>query len=182
MKAILMSLRPEYWELMRKDIKTIELRKRVPSIQPPYTVYLYVTSRSVFSEDKLLGKTYYHGSFYGKVMGEFVCDQVFDYVRLGTCRSDIRYNISDDHLAATGLPYEKLEEYGDGKPLHGCHLTRLKIYDRPLPVTAFRKPCVNDLYCESCAMFNMHSEFCGNAALRVKRPPQSWCYVEEASG
>lgn len=188
-KAILMSLRPEYWELIRKGIKTIELRKRVPSIQPPYTVYLYVTSRSVFSEDKLLGKTYYHGSFYGKVMGEFICDQVFDYVRLGTCRSDIRYTISDDHLAATGLSYEKLEAYGDGKPLHGLNISDLKIYDEPKELRDFCYPpetyCEKGL-CSGCPYDqapNEYNEYSYDCEWHrpIKRPPQSWCYVEELS-
>lgn len=34
--------------------------------------------------------------------------------------------------------------------------------------------------CKSCALFSNNGGTCGNDALYLKRPPQSWCYVEEA--
>ena len=34
-------------------------------------------------------------------------------------------------------------------------------------------------HCESCAMYRENDGTCGNESLRLKRPPQSWCYVEE---
>lgn len=43
------------------------------------------------------------------------------------------------------------------------------------------KPCENDLYCEVCAMYSEFEEKCYNEALRIKKPPQSWCYVEQLS-
>ena len=33
-------------------------------------------------------------------------------------------------------------------------------------------------YCESCAMYWENNGACGNESLYIKRPPQSWCYVE----
>ena len=33
-------------------------------------------------------------------------------------------------------------------------------------------------YCESCAMHWENNGTCGNESLYIKRPPQSWCYVE----
>lgn len=61
---------------------------------------------------------------------------------------------------------------------YGWHISNLKIYDTPRELSEFRRACKNDWYCESCAMYREHEEICGNASLRLRRPPQSWCYVE----
>ena len=42
-----------------------------------------------------------------------------------------------------------------------------------------RLACPNSFYCESCAMYRGNDGTCGNESLRLRRPPQSWCYVEE---
>lgn len=53
------------------------------------------------------------------------------------------------------------------------------MYDAPRELGEFRRVCPNDLYCDSCAMYWENNGTCGNESLRLKRPPQSWCYVEE---
>ena len=45
-------------------------------------------------------------------------------------------------------------------------------------LTEFRRACPNSWYCESCAMYWENNGTCGNESLYIKRPPQSWCYVE----
>lgn len=62
---------------------------------------------------------------------------------------------------------------------YGLHISDLKIYDTPKELIEFRRVCPNDLYCESCAMYRENKGTCGNKSLRFKRPPLSWCYVEE---
>lgn len=74
---------------------------------------------------------------------------------------------------------EKLCNYLGEKVGYGWHISDLKIYDAPRELGEFRRVCVNDLYCESCAMYWENGGNCGNESLRLKRPPQSWCYVEE---
>lgn len=63
--------------------------------------------------------------------------------------------------------------------IYGWHISDLKIYDAPRELGEFRRVCVNDLYCESCAMYCKNGGNCGNESLRLKLPPQNWCYVEE---
>lgn len=41
------------------------------------------------------------------------------------------------------------------------------------------RACPNDLYCEACAMYSNNNGICNNGALPLRRPPQSWCYVED---
>jgi len=64
---------------------------------------------------------------------------------------------------------------------YGWHISDLEIYDKPKVLSEFIKPCENDLYCELCAMYSEFEEKCHNGALQIKRPPQSWCYVESKS-
>lgn len=81
---------------------------------------------------------------------------------------------------AACLTYEELADYiGNGKTGHGWHISDLRIYDQPQELTAFRRACPNSWYCESCAMYWENNGTCGNESLYIKRPPQSWCYVEE---
>lgn len=76
---------------------------------------------------------------------------------------------------------EELFSYvGDSMRGHcyGWHISDLLIYDEPRELTAFRRACKNSWYCESCAMYWENNGTCGNESLQIRRPPQSWCYVE----
>jgi hypothetical protein len=107
----------------------------------------------------------------GMVIGEFVCDRIFDI-----SVTDEGYDF--DVPKMTGLTYEELESYLSHKAGFGWHITKKKLYDRPLPLSHFARSCENSLYCESCAMWRYRGG-CGNAALQINRPPQSWMYVED---
>lgn len=61
---------------------------------------------------------------------------------------------------------------------YGWHIVDLRIYDQPRELTEFRRACPNSWYCESCVMHWENNGTCGNERLQIKRPPQSWCYVE----
>ncbi len=103
----------------------------------------------------------------GKVIGEFVCDEILD------CRD---VNMDDTCLSVEDwLKYTK----GHKGVVYGWHISDLVIYDKPKELNEFMKPCENDIYCESCAMYSELEEKCYNKELQIKRPPQSWCYVEE---
>lgn len=82
----------------------------------------------------------------------------------------------------------------DRKDLYAWHISDLKIYDKPLPLGNFIPNC---RYLEDeagCRAYREHGCSCPdqrydlnpdgsvNMAIcqrSVKRPPQSWCYVEE---
>jgi hypothetical protein len=85
MKAVLMSIRPEWCELIASGKKTVEVRKTIPRkfvhdrfygyITKPFKVYIYETqgysaTPQVFED----GTTIFQGR--GKVIGEFVCDRI----------------------------------------------------------------------------------------------------------
>ena len=59
MKSVLISIRPEWCEKIINGRKTIEVRKTRPKMNPPFKCYIYKC-----------------GS--GKVIGEFLCNQIID--------------------------------------------------------------------------------------------------------
>ncbi len=170
MRAVLISIQPKWCELIASGKKTVEVRKTKPKLDAPFKVYIYCT------KDK-------HGWFHfgkkkrldGRVIGEFVCDKIFDIC--------IEISKPDDLLGypfpCTGLTDKGILQYlGNGKTGYGWHISDLVIYDEPRPLSAFRRHCVNDLHCEECGMHSENTSTCGNAALQITRPPQSWCYVD----
>lgn len=85
--------------------------------------------------------------------------------------------------------------YGNGKPLYAWHIDNLKIYDKPKELNQFQKdldcddyPCNKNYDCphhyydtsEECWACGI--DFDGTHCIfkQLKRPPRSWCYVEEA--
>lgn len=173
MKAVLMSINPQWCEKIFNGEKTVEVRKTAPKIEPPFKVYVYQTKnkgKSIVSEAL---STVYGG---GKVIGEFVCDRVneikpcFEYYADG-------YDIDDDYLSETCLTQGQLREYGKGKTLYGWHITEPKLYDKPKELGTFIKICpMKNPNCAKCEWYSEYSNTCTNY---VTRPPQGWMYVEE---
>ncbi len=189
MKAVLISIRPYYvfliiakamgWSIDKE--KTVEVRKNYPTDKEWNRAVKIYCSKDQKSFAKI-PKEYQPGMerFLGKVVGEFVCDKI--------CAVLAHPDIFAGHpmffqfaIDAACLTQDEVEQYSGGKDVVGLVITDLKVYDKPKALGEFRRPCVNDLYCEICGMYHEFSEHCGNAALQITRPPQSWCYVEEVN-
>ena len=159
MKSVLLSIQPKYCDLIASGRKTIEIRKTKPKIKTPFKCYIYCTKdnfKSIFQSKPYLAT----GNFKvcnGKVIGEFICDTIFD------CQ-DI--NMDDTCLTvAEWLKYTK----GHKGIVWGWHISDLVIYDKPKELRKFHLPCNPECY-----------GMCEYGCIRaIKRPPQSWCYVEE---
>ena len=150
-KAVLISIRPEWCEKIMTGQKTIEVRKTRPKMNPPFKCYIYKC-----------------GS--GKVIGEFLCDQIIE---------DRTYGHNEEFYRAACMSAYDAAAYAMQSPMYGWHISDLKIYDHPREMSSFRGACKNDWWCESCAMYSERSGTCRNAGLQITRPPQSWRYVEE---
>lgn len=167
-KAVLISIRPEWVERILSGQKTLEVRKNRPKLETPFKVYIYCTAGNLSYE---VGNGMFCNISGGKlVVGEFVCDT---FVTDKTLGHDEMFN------AAACVSEREATAYSAGKPVYGWHISDLKIYDVPRELENFRRACQNDWYCESCAMHSEHNGTCGNESLHLRRPPQSWCYVEE---
>lgn len=179
-KAVLISIRPEWVEKILAGEKTLEVRKARPKLETPFKVYIYCTSgrpdlNIPISPQRLMRDYLDTGSMRslncplgnGKVIGEFVCDT---YVTDKTFGHDTLFN------AAACMSESDMVAYSAGTPLYGWHISDLKIYDTPKKLREFERPyecdgCDAKLWASECNACHDNN--------KLKRPPQSWCYVEE---
>ena len=203
-KAVLISIRPKWCEKIVSGEKTIEVRKTRPKLETPFQCYIYCSKAkqrfvgSLKDGEENYGEIY-HGKpvfikvdegsvcdMWGKrqkVIGEFICDRIYE---LETRSPGGSYYVKGEDQPTTNdvarqscLTLKDMHEYLRAANGYGWHVSDLKIYDTPRELDDFRRVCKNDLWCESCAMYCEHNETCGNGSLQIRRPPQSWCYVEE---
>ncbi len=205
MKSVMISIKPKWCELIASGRKTIEVRKSSPKLEAPFKCYIYCTQaripirdsgRILMYEDDLAltnrwdqGKlvenpcgTMMEGEFSlnGKVIGEFVCDEVLQFYHDDYNSS--AYDISDDDLNRTCLLQEDLYRYASGKTLYGWHISGLVIYDKPMELGDFWKAGKCPYVTENGCTYRGHCSRAGQTnrcGEPLARPPQSWCYVEE---
>ena len=188
-KAVMLSIRPKWCEKIASGEKTIEVRKTRAKLKTPFRCYIYCTIGGQdlnipISQERLMRDYLETGSMKslncplgnGKVIGEFTCERIvpitYDGGRLW-CPTNAAFS------PATCLSQAEIIAYiGDKGRCYGWHISNLKIYDTPRELGEFRRACPNSWYCESCAMHWENNGTCGNESLQIKRPPQSWCYVE----
>ena len=186
MKSVLISIQPKWCELIASGKKTVEVRKTAPKLETPFKCYIYCTNKKpylvwgdVFRGNWETEFTHLSGYnrkeaekiwevFNGRVMGEFVCDEIIVAKHGEYCKIPI---------AKTNLDAYEFMDYADGKTIYGWHISNLVIYDTPKPLT--------DFVVRECLWHNIRNNGCIDASgercldCRLKRPPQSWCYVEE---
>ena len=157
MKSVLISIQRPHTDNIKALIKKIEIRKNKPNQETPFPCFIY--------ETKTKGGC-------GKVIGEFVCDEVYEW-KYDYCDG---VDIDDDLILDTCLDREDINIYAKGKTLYGWHISELKIYDKPKPIMQFYKPCpIEWKNCPVCEFYSTNTGCCMN---NIDRAPQSWCYVE----
>lgn len=185
-KAVLISIRPKWCEKISNGEKTVEIRKTRPQLKTPFKCYIYCTLPRYPHED-FITTDYPKPQFYGggKVIGEFTCDRIDRLARIGFdgCGLPPRYCICNSGMYEwpvdgvcedACLPQGELEKYLCGNEGYGWHISDLKIYDKPKELSKFSRPFENCID-KVCDEFGCAS--CENGG-HIKRPPQSWCYVE----
>jgi len=172
-KAVLISIRPEWVEKIASGEKTIEVRKTKPKLETPFRGYIYCTLQGCNEFFRVnLGRDvskWNRGKWAdrkGNVIGEFICDRIYELAPLNHAPDDVEKQAC--------LTREEIVNYLKGTG-YGWHISNLKIYDTPKPLSEFSRPfeiCIGKVCDEfGCA-------YCENGG-HIKRPPQSWCYVEE---
>ncbi len=176
MKSVLISIRPEWCGLIANGYKTVEIRKTMPKIQPPFRVYIYCTKsqKNQFYVHK--GNNVF-ASGNGKVVGQFICDHVFPIsVEQNSPFSEERGGGYIERYSALGyrdcLSDEEFDSYLGGKDGFGWHISDIWLYEVPKELHEFR------LFFE-CHRGIDRSDCIGCWDCEIKRPPQSWCYVED---
>ena len=190
-KAVLISIRPKWCEMIASGKKTVEVRKNHPKLETPFKCYIYCTKPSkrhqticghmVLNDDELFRHPrkgikygdsielmceddYSADNFLnGKVIGEFICDDIFKI-----CLTDEGYDFDTPKM--TGLKYEEMEAYLERKDGFGWHISDLVIYDKPKKLGEFKRH-------DPTYDFSIFGEV--SRTYSINRPPQSWCYVEQ---
>ena len=193
MKAVLLSIRPEWCKKIANLRKTVEIRKTAPNLEVPFKCYIYCTKApkkliTIFRDgEESYGGEIYHGkakfitwdgigvhddidSAMQMVIGEFVCDKIEKLVHIGTMMDinvltlDGWYKPADALLQAACMTKAEAEKYLKGRDGCGWHISDLKIYDRPRPLSDFTRLLATKFVYEP---------------VEIQRPPQSWFYVED---
>ena len=183
-KAVLISIRPKWCEKIISGEKTIEVRKNRPKLETPFKVYIYCTKPKYEHED-FIRTDYPKPQFYGggKVIGEFACDRIYnidkdsvDFIFTPAPGGYAVYKkAAEEHCGLrAAMTDDELHSYLGHFQGYGWHISDLKIYDAPKELGKFSRPFENCID-KVCDEFGCAS--CENGG-HIKRPPQSWCYVE----
>ena len=153
MKSVMLSIRPKWCKKIIDGEKAIEVRKTKPKLETPFKCYIYCTNSGVATG--MWGK-------HGKVVGEFTCNTVTNLF------SNSRFWLNEDDVLQTCLSAAEMRKYADGAHgLYGWHISDLVCYDKPKELSEFK---------------GLRKTKFGYEPVEIKRPPQSWCYVEEREG
>ena len=208
MKAVLLSIRPNWCKLILSGMKTVEVRKTRPKLETPFRVYVYCTKApqqliTIFKDgEETMDGEIHHGkpvfvkfnkllpdSVRGKtqaVIGEFICD---DIRRIGPEYCIVKEDI-ETAIAGSCLSIKQVKEYAgwnigmnyaDMKDLYGWHISNFKLYEEPVRLKDFWaiQPCTHRGDCCTCRRWDAENLICRGEAFGIERPPQSWYYVED---
>ena len=182
MKSVLASIQPRWCEKIAAGEKTDEIRKNAPKLLTPFKCYIY-QSKAMWSypilrylgllgllEKLELGK--------GKVIGEFICDVV----------APVTIN-NDKKLEKTScVSLNEMWKYAAPKSmfdLKAWHISDLVIYDKPKDLCEFYKVGTLNASDWEYQLYDgsgdpSRSSYASYLFTRaIRKPPQSWCYVEE---
>lgn len=135
-KAVLISINPTWCEKIVSGEKTIEVRKTRPKMNPPFKCYIYKCGN-------------------GKIIGEFLCDQIIE---------DRTYGHNEEFYRAACMSAYDAAAYAMQSPMYGWHISDLRVYDHQRDLWEFT---------------GLRETKYGLAPGPITRPPQSWRYVEE---
>ena len=197
-RAILMSIQPQWIEKILNREKLIEIRKTMPKCELPIVVYLYCTKAKLFlygyygesddaegfgyatsycpTEDiNVLDRT---ENLNGKVVAKFTLNETEKHFNAKY------FGFNPKFLNDCQLANKDIDNYvGIDKTFYAWYIDNLEIFDKPKELSEFvnsRALSYDDwLY----GIYNGHKGSRNNYnsylnVFRIKRPPQSWQYVE----
>lgn len=199
--AILLSLSPKQCETIANEKQSIIIKKTSPKIKTPFKCYIYCmkSMKHLYKFPKTIDCTnierYYitdhnkyslvpQGYINGKVIGEFMCDNIIKYP-YGYCDGT---DIDDDSLLETQLEREDINIYAKGKTIYGWHISNLVIYGKPKELNEFYvEDTVSIKQCEYRVRAAQPEDVARNGGLikgsyacitkPLTCPPKSWQYI-----
>ena len=171
-KSILLSVNPPYAGWLVDGIKDIEWRK---GALPAGRAYVYETKKRGGS---------------GMVIGEV---RFLGYTKLPTNLVPAENLVPADYIQRGRVDKEFLQRYAGSKPIFANFTCTNLRYKEPRPLSSFiaryKFGCVNMGKCAGCVFLDKGidgiieddclADFDTDCYAPLKRPPQSWCYVED---
>lgn len=161
-KAVMLSIRPKWVEKIASGEKTIEVRKTRPNLATPFKAYIYCSQGN--DARRLRGS-------WGKVIGEFTCDRIYkidkdstDFLFKAGGLSVYKQAAEEKCGLCVAMTDDELHGYLGHCQGYGWHISDLLIYNQPKGLDEFTR---------------LRETKFGSEPVTIKRPPQSWCYVEE---
>lgn len=193
-KSVLISIQPYYvfliiakamgWDIPQE--KTIEVRKTIPRDKDWNRKAIIYCSKNKKSFAKIPRKYQpLMESFLGKVIGEFVCDEIVSFGF--TPYNHGEYIVSGDKekkrdvLKESCLSFNDMYEYIGEEFGYAWHISAIKIYDKSKELGVFQKYGALSYDDWLYGIYNGTSESNYENYLKpfkVVHAPQSWCYVE----
>lgn len=198
MKAIMISIRPEWVEKILNGKKIIEIRKTTPKCKLPCKVYIYCTKgRKLYK----CVSTFDGDLLNGKVVAEFTLNKIdrFKCYAVPYSKNDnlgyekfiddgvyqlkgnngyvferpdhyLHSMLKNSDIEALCLTPKRIYDYikGLGGTGYLWYIDNLKIYDKPKELSKF-----------STTLHRMKGKEFRYTSHLLQRPPQSWFYVEE---
>lgn len=186
MNSVMASIRPKHTADIKSGKKTLEIRKSIPKIQTPFKCYIYETMGPAevpwLDED---GHHIFKGC--GMVIGDFVCDMIFEIKVDFNVHDELPGNPVETWLTwedapegyettealekAACLTIKEIDRYiGKADRCYCWHISNLNIYSKPKELSCFSSG-------SSVLVWKKDSDETRWSGM--KRPPQSWCYVDE---
>ena len=161
-KAVLVSIQPKRCELIASDKKAVEVRKTKPKLDTPFKCYIYCTKAKDFFS---IGGGMYIAAdkLYRLPTGEIKFGDGFELAANWAGKYDEDNFLNEKVIGE--FVCDKILQFNNGKTIYGWHISDLKIYDKPKELGEFYKYDTTDSEEEK--------------RIYLKKPPQSWCYVEE---
>ena len=194
-KSVLLSIHPEWCELIASGKKTIEVRKTRPKLETPFKCSVYCTAPKNFytiSEHMATSAEYLHlcdgkvtmsdgFEFFGredyevlnrKVIGEFMCDEIEDYSEWG-----LTYDALLRHIKLSAcIDYPQIIKYLGGKSGYGWHISDFRLYDKPRKLSKFYRYCTEKDDCHKCIHWDSSYD---NTYYEPPDPPFEGCMTGE---
>lgn len=209
MKSIMISIQPQWVEKICNGEKTIEIRKTMPKCELPCRVYIYCTKgkqklvevlrkgeikwfgkdeNDRYEENTFITRPHYdYGdtryNMLGKVVAEFTLKEIEQFEvwsDLWLLSAEIE-NKRNRIREQSCIEQKDLISYLGRHNGYAWHIDNLKIYDKPKELSEFGQRCsqASEIHCRDC-INNKNWDDCCNIMIKpLKRPAQSWCYIEE---
>lgn len=163
-KAVMLSANPKSCSWIAEGIKTVDIRKTRPKLEPPFKVYVYCTKPEerlvciIKDGDDIYGETYHGKTQFikvekhdypmfvkeQKVIGEFVCDEIrfatlSDLIVKEDAEKIWRGTLMGKKELLCYLGYKRGTSIYDAKRygFYLWHISNFKLYDNPRDIDDF---------------------------------------------